>query len=296
MGEAISPYISFSEEFSKSLGNIEKRLGKKKEQIRSYEIKELVNIGSTLNAAITSRKAGGPFISHATFYDSVTTIKELTESALLEFNINELKEIEKETNQAVELAAKKMTVKKASNRLLNYISSLSDLSIISESIKEICFEINKYKGTEEKFDAKKQFFEVEKAKTFIEDLKTKISGIIDRMKYVIGSASDALKKAFKRMENFFKQSVLPKFLAALKFIGEKLNEFKLKLIENMFGFIGEVAKLAREKNWEIREINMEMPEIGLEFAEINALGISANIPIPKITQPKVSVKFTPTSV
>ncbi len=294
MGEIISQYVGFSKEFSKSLTNLEKKLeNKKRKKMQSYEINELTNIGSKLNAAITSRERGGPPIDHATFYDSVTTIKELTESALMEFNIDELKEIEKETNQAVESAAKKMTVRKASNRLLKYSSSLSDLSIISESIKEICLEINKSKGLGEKIDAKTKFFEVRKTKNFFGDLKTKISEIIDRMKYVIGSASDALKRAFKKMEKFFKQSVLPGFLDALKFIGEKLNEFKLKLIENMFGFIGEVAKLAKEQNWKIKEINMEMPEIGLDFAGVNVAGININIPIPKITQPKVSVRFTP---
>jgi len=135
---------------------------------------------------------------------------------------------------------------------------------------------------------------INKTKNLFDGLRAKISGIIERMKQVIGSASNVLKKALGNLEQFFKQSILPKFLEALKVIGEKLDEFKLKLIANMFAFIAKVSQLANEQNWIIKEISMEMPEIGLEVAEVSAFGFSANIHIPKITQPKVSVKFTPT--
>jgi len=124
---------------------------------------------------------------------------------------------------------------------------------------------------------------INKTKNLFDGLRAKISGIIERMKQVIGSASNVLKKALGNLE-----------LEALKVIGEKLDEFKLKLIANMFAFIAKVSQLANEQNWIIKEISMEMPEIGLEVAEVSAFGFSANIHIPKITQPKVSVKFTPT--
>jgi hypothetical protein len=83
-------------------------------------------------------------------------------------------------------------------------------------------------------------------------------------------------------------------MEALNFFVEKLNWAKLKLIEGMFGFIDQVVKLAKEKNWNVKEINMQMPEIGVDFAEINvpSIGIKIKIPLPDITQPKVTVTFT----
>jgi len=134
--ETISPYVSFSKEFSKSLGKLENRL--KKEKRQPDEIKEIIDIGSTLNATINTRETEGPDINHATFYDSVTTIKELAESALLDYDISELKEIEKEADQAAESAAKTMTDRKASYSILEYSSSISDLSLISGCIRDLC--------------------------------------------------------------------------------------------------------------------------------------------------------------
>ena len=62
----------------------------------------------------------------------------------------------------------------------------------------------------------------------------------------------------------------------------------------MFGFIDEVVKLAKDKNWNVKQINMTMPEIGVDFAEIDVpfIGKIFKIPLPDITQPKVTVTFT----
>ena len=305
--ESKSIYVDYSEKLSNSLKNLKVMLESEKlkleakekvtkgtrQLICSDEINELISISADLSSTVTSSVSEGAFINHGTFFDSVTTIRDLTESALFKFNIKELVEIKEETDKVVELAAEKMTVRHFTARYLEYSRSLSDISIISDGIKAICIEINKSRIRDKSLTEEK-FLEVERTKNLFADLESKFNGIINRMKRVIGSISNALKNAFDTLTDSFNNFNLKEFLNALKDIFNKiLNFIPLKLIEKMFGLIGEVAKLGEKYNLKIKEIIMTMPEIGTELAQVNLPFINISIPLPKIVQPKVSMKLLP---
>ncbi len=296
MGETISSYIDYSQNLSKSLKKIKSRIGKKpisNELDELYDISDLVN--STLTPVIRTEVRDRPSVDVATYYDLFTKVKELTETALVKENIEELERIQTETAKVIEKTAKVMTPRKANNRLLGYSSSISELSIISQSVKEICNEVNKIDNWEDIDSDEARFGE--KSKNVFEGIKTKIIGIINGMKTVLVSSGttliDGLNNLGKAVEKLSK-SAFSQFMDALNFFVEKLNWVKLKLVEGMFGFIDEVVKLAKEKNWLVSQINMTMPEIGVDFAEVNIpfLGKIVKIPLPDVTQPKVTVIFT----
>ena len=80
----------------------------------------------------------------ATAYDLYTKTRELSETALLDYDNDELKEIQTKTEKIIRKTAEAMTPRKSNNRLLTYSASIAEMSIISDSIKEICDEINKF--------------------------------------------------------------------------------------------------------------------------------------------------------
>ena len=106
-----------------------------------------------------------------------------------------------------------------------------------------------------------------------------------------------LSKALENLGNVIKdltKSGFNKLRDALSFFTKIYNKAKLYLIENMFGFIDEVVKLAKKKKWDVSHINMVMPEIGIDFAELKVpiIGRIIKLPLPNVTQPKVTVTFT----
>ena len=292
MGEQNRNYTTFST----SLKELEKRF---EEKSLLNEKKELAAIHESINSILDQKKheetqRKGDDI--AALYDLLTKAKEFTDTNIHEWDRTEIFQLRNETEEMIKETAKKMTPRKCTNRLYSYSERVSDIQIISENLKDIIYEINQQDNWEE--DDPKEVSYLKKREGIIEKLKQKILGLINGMKNFIGSAfeplTDALDSLVKAIKKISKKT-FEKVMEKLNFFIEKLNKAKLKLIEGMFGFIDEVVKLAKQKHWNVNQINMEMPDISINFAEINVpfIGIKVKIPLPKITQPKVTVTFTP---
>ena len=114
-------------------------------------------------------------------------------------------------------------------------------------------------------------------------------------KGIFNSVFERLKKAFKSLVGFLKDEVADKLIGAFKKAAEALDKLKLWMLKSMFRFVGQVAELAKQNGWNVKEINVEMPDIGIKLEKLEIIGIETPIPIPmpQITPPKVAMKLIP---
>jgi len=299
MGEATNSLKDFSKNFHKSLNQLEKSVAS---QPRSKEIKEIMDLGSSLNETLVSQADETAIIDPATLYDSVSTINKLSNTAIVSYEVSasftdismektqtqikELKEIQMNTNGALESIGKLITPENANERLLSYSEGFSDLSVIIASMKDLCTELNKLDLAKTQDEIKNEF-SIAKNRGIIDGLinfiGTKINSLAARLKPVLGSIIDKLKDAFNKLkENPWVKKVI-------EVISKVINTIKLKMINKHFSFVDDVVKLAKKYNWNFQSITVQLPDIGLGMVEF----AGTKIPFPNVTEPIVSVTFVP---
>jgi hypothetical protein len=236
---------------------------------------ELTQLLSTMVSTNKMLETGEVSVNPAALYDSVSTVKDLSD-------VVGDKEISEKAAVTLSEIGGQVTFGEANSRLIDYYGSLSDLTAASDSLGNLCDAINQNINSKSPFDA---------VKTFFEDFQNRVSSVADRMKGVLSSIGEALKSGLKELRASLKEKVLPKIIEIVKKISDKIQQYKLKLLEQAFKFASEVAKLAKQNKWNVQSIHVTMPEISLGSMEI----LGFKIPVPSVTPPKTSITFTPAS-
>jgi len=278
LGEKIEPYVNFVNRISTPLENLKQK--RARGTVEPDEIKELIILSSVFSERVDTMINAKDMVNPAVLYDSVLAMQELSNKILVSFDAEGVSEILEVTNQTLFSAGKQLTFEQAASRLSDYYAELSDMKVVSATMSEMCLDLNKNPDRE-----------LCALEPFVTNLNELISKIVEPMKGVLGSIGKRLKQAFKKLGEILKENVLDKLAEALRKAAEWLDRFKLSMLEKMFKFIAQVAKLGRENGWNIKEIVVEMPEVGLKFEKLGELPLP--IPMPDIKQPKVTVRFSP---
>ncbi|NHJ31389.1 MAG: hypothetical protein FK732_00860, partial [Asgard group archaeon] len=269
MNERMTPYVSFTRKIDSALDELKQ--SKKFGGIASIdEFKDLNIAISAFQETIESIESGKSAVNHASLYDRTLSIRDISSN----FATSSTIQILNEANETLALASKQQTFGETNSHLLNYYSVMSDMKFVSETMSEVCGQIRR--------NGDKGLTSLDE---FANTLDNSVNGILLKSKEIFGSVGKGLKgifqsfierfkKAFKGMVRFLKNKVLDKLIGAIKKAAEALDKLKLWMLKSMFRFIGEVAKLAKENGWNVKEINVEMPDIGVKLEKLG------NIPIP----------------
>jgi len=278
LSEKINPYVDFVKRISAALENL-KQQGVTP-TLESNEIKELIVLSSDFSEKVDIMINAKDVVNPASLYDSVLAMQELSNNAIIRLDVKWIPEILEASNQTLSSAGKQLTFEQTASRLSDYYNELSEMKVVSATMSEMCQDLNRNPDRE-----------LVALQPFADNLNDMIGKIVEPMKGVMGSICEALRQAFKKLGEILKENVLDKLAEALRKAAEWLDRFKLSMLEKMFKFIAEVAKLGGENGWNIKEIAVEMPEVGLKFEKLGELPLP--IPMPDIKQPKVTVRFSP---
>jgi hypothetical protein len=218
-----------------------------------------------------SIKSNISIMESAFLYDMTLKTKELSDivgdTVTSEKAIASLKEMSPELN-----------AEQLESRIFDYYSDLSDVSSASDKLVILAGAIDKNIQNENLYES---------VKSYLEDFEKHIDSFFGRVKSFGSIIKDKILSAFNELVSAIKEKVIPKILAAAKFVADVILKWKLKTVEDMFKFVSAVANLAKAFNMNIKEINMEMPK--LDFKSLKLLNFE--IPIPNVDAPKTSVTF-----
>lgn len=290
MSEKIAPYVNFAKKISSPLDMLQqpKKLGAITE---IEEIKDLNISISAFQETIESVESGKSVVNPASLYDRTLSIRDIISN----FDTTLAKQILNEANETLVMAGKQLTFDETNSHLFDYYSVMSDMKFASETMSEVCGQISRNKdkgliGLDEFANA------LNNSKKQILLKSKKIFGSVGKgSRGIFNSVIERLKKAFGGLVRFLKNKVVKKLIGAFKKVAEALDKLKLWMLKSMFRFVGEVAKLAKENGWNVKQINVEMPNIGVKLEKLEIAGSETPIPIPMpdITPPKVSMILIP---
>lgn len=272
MSEITKAYISMA----KQIENPIKKLSEK--GVMNAVSGDLIVTGSAISP-FADTLAAGSNVNPGTLYDSALTIQALSANLLRSQPSEEVITIEKISKIAVE-EIKKQLKPDDSEHILDYYRNLTDFEIVSKGIEEVCEQLSQSKEPESLWDLVKNWFA---------DAKTRILGAIQGLPGIIGTIGQELIQVVTDLGATIGENVTKFAEKASEFVN-KIHEFTLSLIRKMFKFVAEIQTIANNNKWNIQEINIEMPS-----CEVNVVTIGpVPIPIPKLSTPKLSVKFLPT--
>lgn len=253
-----------------------KRLAKK--GVTSAVFDDLIVTGSAISPFASSLAAGSD-VNPGTLFDSASTVQALTAHLLRSQPIEEVKEIEIITTQA--LAEMKGQLKvDTSEHIFDYYRDLTDFEIVSKGIEEVCQQLSQNAKPESLWELVTNWFN---------EAKARILGAVKRLSGIIGTIGQELIKVVDELGTSIGKKISIFASKVSEFIN-KIHEFTLSLIRKMFRFIAEIQTIANNNKWNIQEINIEMPSCEVSVVTIGLIPI----PIPKLSTPKLSVKFLPT--
>jgi hypothetical protein len=264
-----------------------------------YEISELLDLASAFTSKLDSIETAGAAMNPVAVYDSVSTIKELSELSMVKYvqMTPQLTPFLQKAQAASDASADLASFQQANSNLFNYFNLISEMEVASETMMEITWNLNANPSVEAEMTGQTQKSEadseskMDKLRGLFGDLKNSIDKVVDGTATVIGEAGKQLKDALTNLGSWLNNNVISKFIAAFKWLAEKFNDFKLMLFERTFDFVSKVVELAEKKGWKIKEIAMDMPEFGVDMTDV----FGVKIPIPKIKEPPVKFTFTKSS-
>ena len=286
-------YFELADKISSSL-KTPKALEKQAGIAQFLEMKEFEFSVSGFLSRVEFSRSGKSAINDAALYDSLLTVQENSRKALMRSYSKSIEEFSNEIDLTLASAGKELTFEDTNSRLFDYLSSLSDMKVVSETMAEVCKETNKH-------PLSKAGGSLDGVKPLVERLASRLGSIMDKMKGVLDPIVEEFRKQIDSLWEFTKSSAkdaVGKFKEAFKWISEKLEQFQLSMLEKMFRWVGRIAELAKVNGWSVQNIHVELPEIGVKFEKLKIALIETPIPIPipEIKQPKASMTFAPIPV
>jgi hypothetical protein len=238
---------------------------------KTEQIQEFTLMKNKLSMIEDSIKSNKSIVESVVLYDMALKTKELSDL------VGDTVTSEKAVAPLKEMASE-LTAEQLESRIFDYYSDLSDVSSASDKLVILAEAIDKNIQNENLYES---------VKPYLEDFEKHIDSFFGRVDSFGSIIKDKILGAFNQLISAVKEKVIPKILAAAKFVADIILKWKLKTVEDMFKFVSAVANLAKAYNMNIKEINMEMPKF--EFKSLKLLNFE--IPIPNVDAPKTSVTF-----
>ena len=279
MNEKMFAYVDFAENITESFKQLRQR-EKLGALAKAVEFRDLSASISGFQETIELIKSGKSVVNPASMYDRTLSIRDLSGN----FETPWANQILNRANETLASASRHLTFEETEVHIFNYCSAISDMKFISDAMSELCIEISRNQNRE-----------LKNLDEFADTFRDSINGLLVKMKGFFGSVGEDLKGAFEYLAKVLREKIVDKLKDALKKAAELLDKLKLRMLESMFRFVGQVAELAKKNGWTVKEISVELPEIGVKLEKLQIASVSTPIPIPvlQITTPKVSMKFAP---